>query len=137
VATQPEAQRLFEPGSLDGTHPSQGQTEPSVTDRDTAVPGSTQREPSRTATTRSVSATKPIARHSVDQGDRAELLRSASTEATLVRTATEALADALRAARAAGCSWREIGIATGIPYQTLHRRDRRGGISRHRGGATA
>jgi hypothetical protein len=46
----------------------------------------------------------------------------------LVRAARELavararFADAVRAARRAGYSWRDIGMIAGLPYQTLHRR---------------
>ena len=51
-------------------------------------------------------------------------LRDAVVAAILVNDARRALSEAVAAARVAGHSWRAIGIATGIPYQTLHRNRR-------------
>lgn len=56
-----------------------------------------------------------------------ECLRQASDAATMEEAAKRSLAGAIVAARSAGCTWRAIGIATGIPYQTLHRRSARPG----------
>jgi hypothetical protein len=53
------------------------------------------------------------------------LLRVIADAATMVRNADLRLDAAIQAARVAGCSWREIGIAAGVPYQTLHRRHRK------------
>jgi hypothetical protein len=55
------------------------------------------------------------------------LLRAVAEAATMVRNANRQLDAAIEAARAACLSWREIGIAAGIPYQTLHRRHHQGG----------
>ena len=52
-------------------------------------------------------------------------LRAIGEAATMVTNADRQLAAAIQAARAAGRSWREIGIAAGVPYQTLHRRYRK------------
>jgi hypothetical protein len=125
MATQPEALRLFDPEGLDNK-PSQPGTEHSVADHDAPMLSRvrTRRAP-RSETTSPPPYSEPPTRKLADHGDRAECLREASEEATLVRTATEALAAAVCAARAAGCSWREIGIATGIPHQTLHRQRQR------------
>jgi hypothetical protein len=43
----------------------------------------------------------------------------------MVKNADRQLEATITAARADGCSWREIGIAAGVPYQTLHRRYRK------------
>ena len=51
-----------------------------------------------------------------------DALRAAGKAAKLVAAAHHDLDRAVEAARAAGHSWRAIGIVTGIPYQTLHRR---------------
>jgi hypothetical protein len=51
-------------------------------------------------------------------------LQRAAAWATLEAAARRELADAIAAAHAAGHSWRAIGSATGLPYQTLHRRSR-------------
>jgi len=59
--------------------------------------------------------------------DSAHQLRVIAEEATMVVNAHDRLEAAIEAARRAGVSWREIGIAAGVPYQTLHRRHRQGG----------
>ena len=51
-------------------------------------------------------------------------LREPVAAAILVVSARRVLSGAIDAVRAAGHSWRAIGIATGIPYQTLHRNRR-------------
>ena len=60
-----------------------------------------------------------------------EAANEASAQASLQRVrrtsrlatpAQERFAVAVQSARGGGCSWREIGSAAGIPYQTLHRR---------------
>jgi hypothetical protein len=40
----------------------------------------------------------------------------------VVAQAQERFAAAVLTARDAGCSWRHIGTAAGVPYQSLHRR---------------
>jgi DNA-directed RNA polymerase specialized sigma24 family protein len=40
----------------------------------------------------------------------------------LVIQAQERFRSAVLAARSEGCSWRQIGTAAGVPYQSLHRR---------------
>lgn len=57
----------------------------------------------------------------------ANQLRVIAEEATMVVNANDRLEAAIEAARRAGFSWRQIGIAAGVPYQTLHRRHRQGG----------
>lgn len=59
--------------------------------------------------------------------DPAHQLRVVAEEATMVVNANDRLEAAIDAARMAGVSWRQIGIAAGVPYQTLHRRHRQGG----------
>lgn len=59
--------------------------------------------------------------------DSANQLRVVAQEATMVVNAQDRLEAAIEAARRAGISWRHIGIAAGVPYQTLHRRHRQGG----------
>ena len=49
-------------------------------------------------------------------------LRAASEAARVLAEAQVRLSAAVSNARAAGLSWRRIGTATGVPYQTLHRR---------------
>ena len=59
--------------------------------------------------------------------DSAHQLRMVAEAATMVVNANDRLEAAIEAARMAGFSWRQIGIAAGVPYQTLHRRHRQGG----------
>lgn len=59
--------------------------------------------------------------------DAADQLRVIAEEATMVVNAHDRLEAAIEAARRAGFSWRQIGIAAGVPYQTLQRRHRQGG----------
>jgi len=55
----------------------------------------------------------------------ADRLRAVVDAATMVENADRQFEAAITAAKADGCSWREIGIAAGVPYQTLHRRYRK------------
>ncbi len=55
------------------------------------------------------------------------LVRAVAEAATIVTNANRQFDAAIEAARVACISWREIGIAAGIPYQTLHRRHHQGG----------
>lgn len=48
-------------------------------------------------------------------------LDAVAEAARLVVKAQARFAAAVSAARAAGCSWRRIGTAAGVPYQSLHR----------------
>jgi helix-turn-helix, Psq domain len=59
--------------------------------------------------------------------DSARQLQVVAEGATMVVNAHDRLEAAIEAARRAGVSWRQIGIAAGVPYQTLHRRHRQGG----------
>jgi hypothetical protein len=59
--------------------------------------------------------------------DAVHQLQLVAEEATMVMNANDRLEAAIEAARRAGVSWRQIGIAAGVPYQTLHRRHRQGG----------
>ena len=59
--------------------------------------------------------------------DAVHQLRVVAEQATMVVNAHDRLDAAIEAARMAGGSWRQIGIAAGVPYQTLHRRHRQGG----------
>jgi hypothetical protein len=52
------------------------------------------------------------------------LLQAITDAATLVAASQGRLDVAIEAARVAGCSWREIGAAAGVAYQSLHRRHR-------------
>jgi len=57
-----------------------------------------------------------------DASERTDLLRYVAEAARMEASAREGFDAAVEAARAAGHSWRTLGIATGIPHQTLHRR---------------
>jgi ribosome modulation factor len=59
--------------------------------------------------------------------DPAHQLQLVAEEATMVVNANDRLEAAIEAARRAGISWRQIGIAAGVPYQTLHRQHWQGG----------
>lgn len=104
MAVPPEALRLFEAGSP-GEQGSQPETSPTV---------------SRTETdqirTPSGDLSNPL--------HESQALRDTFAAAILVEEARRALSDAIAAARSAGYSWRAIGAASGIPYQTLHRNRR-------------
>jgi len=86
-----------------------GRADAPVSDRDTHVP-------IRDAAAARVRSTKEALR-----ADGSVLTRAAEAAAR-TSAAETALDEAIAAARAAGCSWRSIGAATGRPYQTLHRR---------------
>ena len=49
-------------------------------------------------------------------------LRRVAEAARLVSQAKVRFVSAVIAARSAGCSWRAIGTASGVPHQSLHRR---------------
>mgnify|MGYP001208125652 CR=1 FL=1 len=49
-------------------------------------------------------------------------LHAVREAATMEAAARTRLVDAITAARTAGHSWRTLGIESGIPHQTLHRR---------------
>lgn len=73
--------------------------------------------------------TKDELSHLKTQQTQSQIETSAEDLVLAVRGAAKVVADAERrlvvaieAARAGHCTWREIGIAAGIPYQTLHRR---------------
>jgi hypothetical protein len=59
-----------------------------------------------------------------DRGSAAaeDVLRRVAQTATEVGQASARLSRAVVKARQAGCSWRRIGDASGIPYQSLHRK---------------
>ena len=48
-------------------------------------------------------------------------LRAVAEAARLVAKAQARFVAAVHVARTAGCSWRQIGTAAGVPYQNLHR----------------
>ncbi len=51
-----------------------------------------------------------------------ESLPAVTEAAKLVGKAQACFIVAVTTARSAGCSWRQIGAAAGVPYQSLHRR---------------
>src|SRR2546425_537697 len=107
MADRPEPLRLFDPDPAAGAHASQPETTTQPSRSETQTPSS-----------------RP------DTDDRRpdhELLRAAAESAKLESNARMRLDTAVETARAAGHSWRALGIATGIPHQTLHRRSRQAG----------
>lgn len=63
-------------------------------------------------------------------------LRQVAAAAEAAALARAGLAQAVAAARRAGDSWRHIGLAAGVPYQTLHRQFAAGtGVGRPPGAA--
>jgi hypothetical protein len=58
------------------------------------------------------------------RGTGVEALGRIAEAATLVCDAQRELDEAIEIARALGHTWRTIGVASGIPFQTLHRRHR-------------
>ena len=75
-----------------------------------------------TRASRPETSRRPSHAETVSASDR---LHGVTAAATMVATADHQLDAAIAAARADGCTWREIGIAAGVPYQTLHRRYRK------------
>jgi hypothetical protein len=55
------------------------------------------------------------------------LLRAVADANEEVAAAHLKLDVAIEAARVAGCTWRQIGTAAGVAYQSLHRRHRKRG----------
>jgi hypothetical protein len=100
MAGQPEPLRLFDVGRLSHCET----PTPPVSIRDTSVP------------IRDSHGPQTGADDEADDG----VLRRAAEAARLAALARTALGQAIVDARAAGHSWRAIGIRTGIPYQTLH-----------------
>jgi hypothetical protein len=114
VADRPEALRLFdlEPRSDSQTDASSQRETASAASRSETI------SPSRTET--------PAVLASHDETPtETHPLQSVSEAAKLEAAARARLADAVAAALVAGHSWRALGIASGIPHQTLHRRFRR------------
>jgi hypothetical protein len=117
MADRPEPLRLFD---LDWAPPTQ------VSARRTAQT----KPPSRIQTRRipSVSQTEapPVPKPDTDD----QVLQVLAERARLVAETRRHLDEAIDAARAAGHSWRTIGIRTGIPHQTLHQRSQQTGSDR-------
>ena len=114
MADRPEALRLFalEPRSDAQTDaPSQRETASAASRSETI-------SPSRTET-----PARPASNRKTEPDDHP--LQAVSEAAKLEAAARARLADAIAAALVAGHSWRALGIASGIPHQTLHRRFRR------------
>jgi hypothetical protein len=108
MADRPEPLRLFDPDPQgDETRSSQPKTGAELS------PSETRQVPSRSET-----------RSNWQEGQE-NPLHAVAEAATMVGNADRHLDAAIEAARAAGRSWREIGIASGVPYQTLHRRHRK------------
>jgi hypothetical protein len=55
-------------------------------------------------------------------GDMPASLQTVRRAGRLVLQAQERFLNAVLTARRDGCTWRQIGTAAGVPYQSLHRR---------------
>jgi hypothetical protein len=118
MAGQPDPLRLFDLDD-EALATSQSETSASVSHGETARPPS-QIETSRGA---SQAGTRALARDNWSpKGQDADALKRAGAAAVGAEAAQWALDKAIAAARSAGASWRRIGAATGLPYQTVHRR---------------
>jgi hypothetical protein len=135
VADRPEALRLFElPGP--GDIPEPGHERPSRAETTApsrhgtaersraAIAAPTRHEPTapsrdETRAYASRCETREQASQAADQGS--EPLSLVTEAARTLRTAHSHLLEAIATARAAGHSWRELGAASGVPYQSLHR----------------
>ena len=112
MAETPEPLRLFDPGPAAGGEAA----------ANAGMVASTVRTPC------SVSATRTRT-EAVQVPDIEELLRAVAERATMWAEARRLLEEAIDAARAAGHSWRTIGIHAQIPHQTLHQRSRTRGAA--------
>lgn len=120
TADQPEVLRLFDldDEAADPRRTSQVET------RRTKSPNETRR-PSQIATRTEI----------VSIGDAgAGVLQRVGEAGRMIVEAQRHFDEAIDAARAAGHSWRTIGIEAGIPFQTLHRRRRPGAGDARLGG---
>jgi len=121
MAGQPDPLRLFDLDD-EAVAPSQAETNTSLSHAETARPPS-QIETSRGA---SQAGTRAHTRDSWSpEGHDTDALKRAGAAAVGAEAAQWALDEAIAAARSAGASWRRIGAATGLPYQTVHRRSSR------------
>jgi len=112
VASPPEPLRLFDPD--------QGGVE--VPSRPASAAVSVRRTRRQPSVDRTEAPT-------VRDRDTGELLRRVAERAKLLDEARCLLDEAIGAARAAGHSWRTIGIHARIPDQTLHQRSRTTGAT--------
>ena len=112
VAATPEPLRLFDPGPAAGGG--------------AAANAGMVASPPRTP--RPLSATR-TGTEAVQVSDIGEVLRAVAERATMWAEARRLLDEAVDAARAAGHSWRTIGIHAQIPHQTLHQRSRTRGAA--------
>lgn len=62
----------------------------------------------------------PVDESHTETGDK-DVLRKVRRAARLMVEAQTHFREAVNAARRSGCSWRRIGNAAGVPFQTLHR----------------
>ena len=107
MAGPPEPRRLFEVGAeLVGL----------------ASPSETNKAASRNETSRLPCPNETRDKVGPERDTDVEVLHRVAEGATLLAETQRQFDAAINAARAAGHSWRTIGILAGIPYQTLHRR---------------
>jgi hypothetical protein len=118
VAEQPEAPRLFDVESWVGESPSHRET--------VSAPSRSETEPP-TAPTETSSL--PVSHD--ETPTETDPLQTVHEAAKLEAAARARLADAVATARAAGHSWRALGVASGTPHQTLHRHHRCAVVPRH------
>ncbi len=107
---RPEPLRLFDPSRSNGG-PSQYET------------------PSRQSQFETPPPLSRIGTCAEELPDSSGLLRAVADAADEVAAARLQLDVAIEAARVAGCSWRQIGTAAGVAYQSLHRRHRKRGAT--------
>ena len=125
MAGQPEPLRLFDIVEAIDDKASQPETVRCPSRKKTPSTRSTTAPPSSLETSSAPSDVETADAGGVTTSVTAECLRQVGDAATMEEAAKRALVGAISAARSAGCTWRAIGIATGIPYQTLHRRSAR------------
>jgi hypothetical protein len=107
AADRPQQSQLFDPSRLKGD-------------------ASRSETPSRASRSETPPPSSRIETRGEDAPDSPGLLQAIAEAAALVADAQRRLDAAIEAARAAGCSWRQIGTAAGAAYQSLHRRRRQG-----------
>ena len=60
--------------------------------------------------------------HQDAEATRSKTGRAITTAAQRLRMAESHFETAIQAGRRAGLTWRQIGVAAGLPFQTIHRR---------------
>ena len=121
MAEQPEAPRLFDLEASARRPPARAETVNTPSRSETVGPASRTETPSLPAS------------HD-ETPTQTDPLQAVRESAKLEAAARARLAVAIATARAAGHSWRALGVASGTPYQTLHRHhgcmDRRRDVER-------